>query len=121
MPGEADYNAADGMFKNGAPGAAPAADASLAPSQTPPPTGVAASIINGDWTAGAYADLFGDKLHICPIPQVAGADWPKPLRGGHIPHVLEGARATSRPSKPPSSTSRTYVTDTAQQLEMVAR
>ena len=29
MPAEADYNVADGMFKNGAPGAAPAAAASL--------------------------------------------------------------------------------------------
>jgi arabinogalactan oligomer/maltooligosaccharide transport system substrate-binding protein len=83
MPPEADYNVADGMFKNGAPGAtAPAADASLAPSATPAPTGVAAMIINGDWTLGEYANLFGDQLNVCPIPQIAGADWPKPYAAG---------------------------------------
>jgi arabinogalactan oligomer/maltooligosaccharide transport system substrate-binding protein len=83
MPAEADYNVADGMFKNGAPGAtAPDAAASLAPSATPPPTGVAAMIINGDWTLGEYARLFGDQLNVCPIPQITGADWPKPYAAG---------------------------------------
>jgi len=82
MPPEADYNVADGMFKNGAPGATPAVAASLAPSQTPAPTGVAAMIINGDWTLGAYADLFGDKLNVCPIPQITGAGWPEPYAAG---------------------------------------
>lgn len=83
MPPEADYNVADGMFKNGAPGAAPAdPGASLAPSATPAPTGVAAMIINGDWTLGEYARLFGDQLNVCPIPRIAGADWPKPYAAG---------------------------------------
>lgn len=81
MPPEADYNVADGMFKNGAPGAADPAS-SLAPSATPPPTGVAAMIINGDWTLGEYARLFGDKLNVCPIPQTTGFDWPKPYAAG---------------------------------------
>ncbi len=83
MPQEADYNVADGMFKNGAPGATPPdAAASLAPSATPPPTGVAAMIINGDWTLGEYARLFGDQLNVCSIPQIVGADWPKPYAAG---------------------------------------
>jgi arabinogalactan oligomer/maltooligosaccharide transport system substrate-binding protein len=82
-PQEADYNVADGMFKNGAPGAtAPDATVNPDPSATPAPTGVAAMIINGDWTLGAYADLFGDKLNVCPIPQITGADWPKPYAAG---------------------------------------
>ena len=83
VPPEADYNVADGMFKNGAPGAKPVdAAASLAPSATPPPTGVAAMVINGDWTLGEYAKLFGDQLNVCPIPQITGADWPKPYAAG---------------------------------------
>lgn len=83
MPPEADYNVADGMFKNGAPGATPPDPAaSLAPSATPAPTGVAAMIINGDWTLGEYARLFGDQLNVCPIPQITGADWPKPYAAG---------------------------------------
>lgn len=72
MPAEADYNVADGMFKNGAPGAAPAEGA----------TGIAAMIINGDWTLGAYAEQFGDQLNVCPIPQIAGHDWPAPYAAG---------------------------------------
>ncbi|MFN8517966.1 MAG: extracellular solute-binding protein [Chloroflexota bacterium] len=91
MPAEADYNVADGMFKNGAPGAtAPAPDASLAPSATPAPTGVAAMIINGDWTLGAYAELFGDQLNVCPIPQITGADWPAPYAAGAFYMIAKG-------------------------------
>ncbi len=83
VPAEADYNVADGMFKNGAPGATPPdPSASLAPDQAPPATGVAAMIINGDWTLGEYARLFGDQLNVCPIPQITGADWPKPYAAG---------------------------------------
>lgn len=83
MPPEADYNVADGMFKNGAPGATPPDPAaSLAPSATPAPTGVAAMIINGDWTLGEYARLFGDQLNVCPIPQITGAGWPEPYAAG---------------------------------------
>jgi arabinogalactan oligomer/maltooligosaccharide transport system substrate-binding protein len=91
MPPEADYNVADGMFKNGAPGAT-AVDpaASLAPSATPAPTGVAAMIINGDWTLGEYARLFGDKLNVCPIPQIAGAEWPAPYAAGAFYMVAKG-------------------------------
>ncbi len=91
MPAEADYNVADGMFKNGAPGATqPDANASLAPSATPAPTGVAAMIINGDWTLGAYAELFGDQLNVCPIPQITGADWPAPYAAGAFYMIAKG-------------------------------
>jgi arabinogalactan oligomer/maltooligosaccharide transport system substrate-binding protein len=63
MPPEADYNGADGLFK----------------------AGNAAFIINGDWTLGAYADPvdgLGDKLGVGPIPQITGADYPKPYTAG---------------------------------------
>jgi arabinogalactan oligomer/maltooligosaccharide transport system substrate-binding protein len=83
MPPEADYNVADGMFKNGAPNATPVDPAaSLAPSATPPPTGVAAMVINGDWTLGEYVKQFGDQVNVCPIPLIVGHDWPKPYAGG---------------------------------------
>lgn len=60
MPSEADYNVADGAFK----------------------AGKAAFIINGDWTLGAYADTFKDKLLLGPIPKVPGGDYPKPFIAG---------------------------------------
>jgi arabinogalactan oligomer/maltooligosaccharide transport system substrate-binding protein len=60
MPNEADYNGADGLFKNGK----------------------AAYIINGDWTLGAYADAFKDKLGLAPIPKVPGGDNGKPYVAG---------------------------------------
>ena len=60
MPTEADYNVADGLFKDGK----------------------AAMIINGDWTLGAYAEVFGDKLGVGPIPQLTGYDYPAPYVAG---------------------------------------
>ena len=60
MPADADYNTADGLFKEG-----------LAP-----------MIINGDWTLGAYVDTFGDALGLAPIPQVVDGDFPKPYVAG---------------------------------------
>lgn len=60
MPAEADYNVADGLFKDGA----------------------AASIINGDWTLGAYAEALGDKLGVGPLPKMTGYDYPKPYIAG---------------------------------------
>jgi arabinogalactan oligomer / maltooligosaccharide transport system substrate-binding protein len=119
MPAEADYNVADGMFKNGAPGAAPAADASLAPSQTPAPTGVAASIINGDWTLGAYADAFGDKLNICPIPQVTGQDWPAPLLAG-VYFMFSKALANDTAKEAAVVDFVNFATAKAQQLDLVS-
>jgi arabinogalactan oligomer / maltooligosaccharide transport system substrate-binding protein len=60
MPAEADYNVADGLFKDGN----------------------AASIINGDWTLGAYAETLGDKLGVGPLPQMTGFDYPAPYIAG---------------------------------------
>jgi arabinogalactan oligomer/maltooligosaccharide transport system substrate-binding protein len=60
MPNEADYNGADGLFKGGK----------------------AAFIINGDWTLGAYADAFKDKLGLGPIPKVPGGENGKPYVAG---------------------------------------
>jgi arabinogalactan oligomer/maltooligosaccharide transport system substrate-binding protein len=60
MPAEADYNVADGLFKDGKAG----------------------MIINGDWTVGEYAGLFGESLGVGPIPPVAGGDFPEPYAAG---------------------------------------
>jgi arabinogalactan oligomer/maltooligosaccharide transport system substrate-binding protein len=60
MPAEADYNVADGLFKDGK----------------------AAMIINGDWTLSAYSEVFGDKLGVGPIPQITGFDYPAPYVAG---------------------------------------
>jgi arabinogalactan oligomer/maltooligosaccharide transport system substrate-binding protein len=60
MPNEADYNGADGLFKSGK----------------------AAFIINGDWTLGAYAEAFPDKLGVGPIPMITGHEDPHPYTAG---------------------------------------
>ncbi len=60
MPKEADYNVADGAFKDG----------------------TAAMIINGDWAMGDYKKALGDKLGVGPIPKITGADFPKPYTAG---------------------------------------
>lgn len=60
MPAEADYNVADGLFKDGKAG----------------------MIVNGDWTVGAYAEAFGENLGIGPIPQIVGYEYPKPYAAG---------------------------------------
>jgi arabinogalactan oligomer / maltooligosaccharide transport system substrate-binding protein len=117
MPPEADYNVADGMFKNGAPGATPVS--SLAPSATPPPTGTAAMIINGDWTLGAYADLFGDQLNVCPIPQIAGKDWPKPYAAGAF-FMASAALANDAAKQAAVLDFVKFATDKDNQLDMVS-
>jgi arabinogalactan oligomer/maltooligosaccharide transport system substrate-binding protein len=60
VPKEADYNVADGAFKDGS----------------------AAMIINGDWAMGDYKKALGDKLGVGPIPKITGADFPKPYTAG---------------------------------------
>jgi arabinogalactan oligomer/maltooligosaccharide transport system substrate-binding protein len=61
VPAESDYNGADTLFKEGQ----------------------AAMIVNGDWTLGAYKDLFGDKLGVARIPTVtATGDPPAPFTSG---------------------------------------
>jgi arabinogalactan oligomer/maltooligosaccharide transport system substrate-binding protein len=66
-PSEADYNVADGLFKEGK----------------------AAFIINGDWTLGAYAAApdaetpgLGDNLAVGPLPMITGAGDPAPYIAG---------------------------------------
>lgn len=59
-PAEADYNVADGLFKDGK----------------------AAYIINGDWTLNAYAETLGDKLGVGPLPTMTGGEDPKPYIAG---------------------------------------
>ncbi|MGE5572407.1 MAG: extracellular solute-binding protein [Bacteroidota bacterium] len=75
VPMEADYNAADSLFKEGK----------------------AAMIINGDWSLGAY--VTGDvkknvDLGVARIPKVAKTDkWPSPMTSGiylMFPEYLEG-------------------------------
>jgi len=72
VPSESDYDGSDTLFKEGK----------------------AAMIINGDWSLGGYSEVLGDKLGVAPIPQVAGAGWPKPYTSGTyfmLPKGLEGA------------------------------
>ena len=89
MPAEADYNVADGMFKNGAAGRRRPPREPRAV-RDPPTDRRGRVIINGDWTLGAYVELFGDKLNVCPIPQVTGADWPTPYARWRVLHALQG-------------------------------
>lgn len=60
MPSEADYNVADGLFKDG----------------------TAAMIINGDWTLAAYAEALGDNLGVGPLPMMTGGENPAPYVAG---------------------------------------
>ncbi|MFZ5825675.1 MAG: extracellular solute-binding protein [Bacillota bacterium] len=55
MPKEADYDAAEALFKEGK----------------------AAMIINGPWSVNGYLEK-GLDIGITRIPQISGADWPKP-------------------------------------------
>ena len=59
-PAEADYNVADGLFKDSK----------------------AAFIVNGDWTLNAYAEVFGDKLGVGPLPMISGGEDPHPYIAG---------------------------------------
>ncbi len=75
VPKECDYNCADTLFK----------------------TGKAAMIINGDWSLGDYTKALSGtwSLGTAPIPQVTGADWPKPFTSGiyfMFPTGLTGAK-----------------------------
>ena len=73
LPAESDYDGADTLFKEGK----------------------AAMIVNGDWTLGAYKDLFGENLGIARIPMVSSTGkWPAPFTSGKffmIPSATEGA------------------------------
>ena len=86
-PSEADYNVADGQFKEGK----------------------AAYIINGDWTLGAYAAApdadppgLGDNLGVGPLPMMTGGEDPA-VRCGHLLHGFPSrSRAMSSRSRPTS-------------------
>ena len=76
-PSEADYNVADGLFKEGK----------------------AAYIINGDWTLGAYAAApdaeapgLGDNLGVGPLPTDDRRRRSQAIRRGHLLHGPEAAR-----------------------------
>jgi arabinogalactan oligomer / maltooligosaccharide transport system substrate-binding protein len=67
-PAEADYNVADGLFKDGKAG----------------------YIINGDWTLAAYDEALGDKLGVGPLPTMTGGEDPKPYIAGSFFMVAKG-------------------------------
>jgi arabinogalactan oligomer/maltooligosaccharide transport system substrate-binding protein len=71
-PKEADYAAADALFKQGK----------------------AAMLINGDWSLAEYRKALGDKLGAAPIPMVsATGKWPAPYISGScfmIPKPVAG-------------------------------
>jgi len=61
IPPESDYDGADTLFKEG----------------------IAAMIINGDWSLTGYKDVLGDDLGVARIPMVvATGEWPKPYTSG---------------------------------------
>jgi arabinogalactan oligomer/maltooligosaccharide transport system substrate-binding protein len=74
IPKESDYNGADSLFKEGK----------------------AAMIINGDWSLGAYKDIFGDKLGVARIPKVSSTGmFPAPYTSGvffMVPGEVSGAK-----------------------------
>lgn len=96
MPSEADYNVADGLFKDGK----------------------AASIINGDWTLGAYAEALGDKLGVGPLPKLTGYDYPKPYIAGTF--LMASKAVGDNPDlKTIVSDFMTFATNTENQVDMV--
>ena len=89
------------------------------PPQTPPPTGIAASVMNGDWTLGAYNDLYGDKLNVCPLPQVTGADWIEPYLAGEY-LMLSKDLANDAAKQAAVVDFAKFITEKANQLDMVS-
>ncbi len=95
-PAEADYNVADGLFKDGK----------------------APFIINGDWTLGAYAETFGDKLGVGPLPLVTGFEDPKPYIAGSF-WMVSTAAAADADTKAVLSDFMQWSTAKDQQVAMV--
>lgn len=97
MPAEADYNVADGLFKDGK----------------------APFIINGDWTIAAYAEALGDNLGVGPLPKITGFDYPKPYIAGTF---LMASKAVGDDAdlKTVVSDFMKYATITVNQVDMVA-
>lgn len=96
MPAEADYNVADGMFKEGK----------------------AASIINGDWVIGTYGDTLGDKLGVAPLPKLVGGDFPKPYIAGTF-FMTSKAVGEDADLKTVVSDFMKFATNTENQVDMV--
>jgi arabinogalactan oligomer/maltooligosaccharide transport system substrate-binding protein len=96
MPKEADYNVADGMFKDG----------------------TAAFIINGDWAMGDYAKKYADKLGVAPIPPMTGGGPAKPYAAGAF-FMLSKAVGSDTNKQCVALDFINYSTATPQQLEMV--
>lgn len=97
-PAEADYNVADGLFKDGK----------------------AAYIINGDWTLGAYAaaDALGDKLGVGPLPKITGGQDPQPYIAGSF--LMASAAVGDDPElKTVVSEFLKFATSKEQQLKIV--
>jgi arabinogalactan oligomer / maltooligosaccharide transport system substrate-binding protein len=96
VPAESDYDGADTLFKEGK----------------------AAMIVNGDWTLGAYKDLFADKLGVARIPEITGAGFPAPYTSGKffmIPAGLDEAKVAVLVDF------INFATDQENQLDMVAK
>ncbi len=96
MPAEADYNVADGLFKDGKAG----------------------MIVNGDWTVGAYVDEFGENLGIGPIPPLVGGDYPQPYAAGSF-FMASDAVADDEATQAAVIDFIDYATAPEQQLAMV--
>lgn len=96
MPAEADYNVADGMFKDGK----------------------AASIINGDWVIGTYGEALGDNLGIGPLPPLVGGDYPKPYIAGTF-FMTSKAVGEDADLKTVVSDFMKFATNTENQVDMV--
>jgi len=96
MPAEDTYDTADGRFKSGK----------------------AAFTINGDWTLGTYADTFGDKLGVGPLPMITGQQDPKPYIAGTF---LMASKAVGDDAdlKTVVSEFMKYATAPEQQVDMV--
>jgi len=96
MPAEADYNVADGLFKDGK----------------------AAFIVNGDWTLSAYAEALGDKLGVGPLPKITGHQDPSPYVAGAFLMVAK-AVGDDPDTKAVVADFLAFATSTAAQVDMV--
>jgi arabinogalactan oligomer/maltooligosaccharide transport system substrate-binding protein len=103
-PTEADYDVANGLFKDSK----------------------AAFIINGDWAIGEYAAApdaespgLGDNLGVGPLPQLAGAGWPAPYIAGAF-FMIPKAVADNADKQFVVSDFVNWATGNVQQTKMVA-
>jgi len=95
-PAEADYNVAEGLFKDAK----------------------GAMIINGDWAMADYSTTFGDDLGVGPIPMITGADYPAPYVAGSF-WMASTAVGEDPDLKTVVSDFFTWSTSTDEQINMV--